>query len=141
MSGIVATLSVTVSGNRGVCNVYRREGSFYDGCFFLERSQLVICNALSFLMLQLRLAGDKSLFVALAISLVLFSLVLVEPLGSAQAVLQSMALDLVRYGRIPYISSWDNNFPGIVFLHTIGIILLGESSIAFRIFVILIELC
>jgi len=84
--------------------------------------------------------SNRSLIAALAISFALFLLVLVEPLGADNAVLHSMALDLVRYGRLPYIGTWDNNFPGIVFLHAIGIRLLGESGISFRIFDILIQL-
>jgi hypothetical protein len=90
--------------------------------------------------LTARLARDKSLFTALAISLVLFLLLLIEPLGSGNAVLHSMALDLVRYGRLPYIGTWDNNFPGIVLLQAVGIMLLGESNVSFRIFDILIQL-
>ncbi|HET6402081.1 MAG TPA: hypothetical protein VFH95_11875 [Candidatus Kapabacteria bacterium] len=86
-----------------------------------------------------RLTDDKPLFVSLAISLGIFLIIILEPLGSANAVIHSMALDWVRYGRVPYIGSWDNNFPGIVFVHAIGIVLLGESGVSFRIFDILIE--
>ncbi|MFI5200841.1 MAG: ArnT family glycosyltransferase [Candidatus Kapaibacterium sp.] len=87
-----------------------------------------------------RHSENKFLITVLAISLAFFLLVLIEPLGSSNAVLHSMALDLVRYGRFPYIGSWDNNFPGIAFLHAIGIVLFGESKVTFRIFDILIEL-
>ena len=87
-----------------------------------------------------RLTEDKPLFVSLGISLGIFLIITFEPLGSSNAVIHSMALDLVRYGKIPYIGSWDNNFPGIVFLHSIGILILGGSDVSFRIFDILIEL-
>jgi hypothetical protein len=86
------------------------------------------------------LQPQKPLLVALAISFVLFLLLLIEPLGSGNAVLHSMALDLTHYGRFPYIGSWDNNFPGIVFFHAIGILALGGSAVEFRIFDILIQL-
>ncbi len=87
-----------------------------------------------------RFSFDIFLFATLAISLALFVLVAIEPIGADNAVLHSMALDLTRYGRIPYLGTWDNNFPGIIFLHGIGILLFGESNLGFRIFDIVIQL-
>jgi hypothetical protein len=46
----------------------------------------------------------------------------------------SMAMDLVRYGKLPYIDSWDLNFPGIVYLHALSITLFGPSDTGFRLF-------
>lgn len=53
---------------------------------------------------------DKFFWAVLGICLVLLLVIITEPFGADNAVLQSMALDWVRFGKIPYIGSWDNNF-------------------------------
>lgn len=76
----------------------------------------------------------------LGISALCLSLVVIEPLGVDNAVLHSIGKDWALYGRIPYLGSWDNNFPGIMILHAIEILLLGPSAIAFRLFDVAIQL-
>ncbi len=90
--------------------------------------------------LAYQLSNQKYYIAAIGVSLLIFLIIILEPLGSGNAVLHSMALDLVRYGRVPYIGSWDNNFPGIAFVHALAIILFGGSGVAFRIFDILVQL-
>ena len=54
-------------------------------------------------------------------------------------VYQAMALDFYRYGKLPYLGSWDSNFPGIVFIHLIAITLFGESDMGLKCFDVLIQ--
>ncbi len=76
----------------------------------------------------------------LGIALVLLIPIMTEPFGADNAVLHSMALDWVRISKVPYIGSWDNNFPGIIYVHALSILLFGPSDVGFRLFDILIEL-
>ncbi len=50
-----------------------------------------------------------------------------------------MGWDLFAYCKLPYLGSWDVNFPGIVYLHAVSIALLGRSDLAFRIFDLIFE--
>ncbi len=43
-----------------------------------------------------------------------------------------MALEWVKYGRLPYLGSWDQNFPGIIPIHALGILLFGNSDLGFQ---------
>src|ERR1019366_2530731 len=52
---------------------------------------------------------------------------LLLPLGTDNSVYQSMALAFVRFGRLPYLGSWDENFPGIIPIHAVAIVLFGNS--------------
>ncbi len=90
--------------------------------------------------LAVRAFRDKYLWAVLAISAVMLALVLVEPFGADNAVLHSMALDWVKQGKIPYIGSWDNNFPGIVYVHSLSIILFGPTDFGYRLFDLCIQL-
>ncbi len=83
---------------------------------------------------------DKHLWLIIGVGSILMVLVAVEPFGADNAVLHSMALDLVAHGRVPYIGSWDNNFPGIIYIHALSIVFFGSSPTAYRIFDIIIEL-
>ena len=44
-----------------------------------------------------------------------------------------MAKRLVIDGALPYVGSWDNNYPGILLFHSLSILLFGNSEIGFRI--------
>lgn len=46
---------------------------------------------------------------------------------------QAMALDLYKFGKLPYIGSWDSNFPGPILTHLLGIVLFGNSDLGYRI--------
>lgn len=48
--------------------------------------------------------------------------------------------DLLMGGQLPYLGSWDQNFPGIVPIHAFEILLFGKSQLAFRIFDVLAQL-
>ena len=70
----------------------------------------------------------------------ILSVELLLPLNGDNWVYQTMGWDLFAYGKLPYLGSWDVNFPGIVYLHALAIALLGRSALAFRIFDLVFDL-
>lgn len=68
----------------------------------------------------------------LILSVILLSVIFLVPLNSDGDLYQAMATDLVRYGKLPYTGSWDQNFPGIVYVHAVSIVLFGNSDVGFR---------
>jgi len=65
---------------------------------------------------------------------------LIIPLNGDNEIYQSMATDLFRFHRLPYTGSWDQNFPGIVYIHWLAIVLFGNTATGFRVFDLLIHL-
>ncbi|HWF44573.1 MAG TPA: glycosyltransferase family 39 protein [Candidatus Kapabacteria bacterium] len=53
---------------------------------------------------------------------------------------QSMAIDLVRYHKLPYIGTWDQNFPGIILFHSAAILAFGTSEIGYRALDVLLQI-
>lgn len=47
---------------------------------------------------------------------------------------------LLLEGRLPYVGSWDQNFPGVLLIHTPQVLLLGRSQVAFHIWDIGLQL-
>jgi hypothetical protein len=86
-------------------------------------------------LIRSRYATAICLIIAAAILLV----ELLFPLSWDNWVYQTMGWDLYAFGKLPYIGSWDVNFPGIVYLHALSIALLGPSDLSFRIFDFVIE--
>jgi hypothetical protein len=77
---------------------------------------------------------------ALAASALLYAWTLTYPINIDSSVHAYMA-SLILKGYWPYISVWENNFPGtIVFVHLPEMILLGRSAIAFHAWDILWQL-
>ncbi|GEM_PF-2365959 len=85
--------------------------------------------------ISVRIGGLLTAVITLAV--VLIELVL--PFSWDNSVYQSMGWDLHVYGKIPFLGSWDVNFPGIVYLHALVIALLGRSDIAFRSFDVIVQ--
>jgi len=83
---------------------------------------------------------DKTLWVVTLLSLIILAPVLIEPLSFDSAIYQTLAIDMVHRGFIPYIQSFDQNFPGIVYLHCFEILLLGPSDLSLRLFDIALQL-
>jgi hypothetical protein len=74
------------------------------------------------------------LYVALGTSAALLLLpLLLFPLSSDNDTYQAMAFAMHRGKGLPYLGSWDQNFPGVVLYHLISIKLFGASDIGFRI--------
>jgi hypothetical protein len=84
--------------------------------------------------------NNKYLWLALAGSSFLLLFQFLLPLSGDNEVYQSMASELHRYGWLPYLQSWDQNFPGIVYIHWLSIIIFGDSIEGFRIFDVLFHL-
>ena len=79
-------------------------------------------------------------YVWLFVALPLFVPSLFVPMSSDNSIYQSMAYDLLEFGKMPYLGSWDQNFPGIVAIHAVVIAIFGGSDLAFRIFDVLYQL-
>jgi hypothetical protein len=88
----------------------------------------------------LNLPRNRGIWILLGIGVPILSLILIAPLHIDDCVYHSMALDYVRYGRLPYIGSWDSNFPGIVGIHVLSIELFGTSDSAIRILDVILQL-
>lgn len=69
---------------------------------------------------------------AIAVATIVFAELLVYPLGSDVSVFQWMTLRLVKDGALPYVGSWDHNFPGVMIFHAVAILLFGNSEVGFR---------
>src|ERR1017187_1840168 len=65
---------------------------------------------------------------------------LLLPLGFDNDLYESMGWTLYAYHGLPYIASWDHNFPGIVFVHWTSIALFGASDFGFRLFDYLVHI-
>jgi hypothetical protein len=75
----------------------------------------------------------------LALCAIIFACTLTYPFNNDNALYAYMA-DLLIKGRLPYIGSWDQNFPGIIAVHAVQILVSGHSQLAFHIFDILLQL-
>ncbi len=76
----------------------------------------------------------RYLIASLAGTLALLSIDLFLPFSWDNEIYQSMATDLARFHLLPYLGSWDQNFPGIVYIHWVSILLFGNSDFGFRLF-------
>src|SRR3954470_12414615 len=75
----------------------------------------------------------RSYFVpVLAISLAILLPELVVPFNHDSELYHSIGRLYSAFGRTPYLGSWDQNFPGIFYLHSAVIALFGTSPFAFR---------
>jgi hypothetical protein len=92
--------------------------------------------------LRPRNANDLRTYRILTITsaFLLLSFTLLLPLSWDNEIYQSMATDLLRFHRLPYLGSWDQNFPGIVFIHAASMLLFGNSAIGFRVFDLFVHL-
>ena len=62
------------------------------------------------------------------------------PLYFDDFVYHTMALYFYRFGRLPYLGSWDHNFPGILIFHYLAIVIFGEQDIGLRLMDVLVQL-
>ena len=74
------------------------------------------------------------LFATLAGTILLLSIDLLLPFNRDNEIFQSMAMDLVRFGRLPYLGSWAHDFPGTIYAHWLSITIFGNSELGFRLF-------
>jgi hypothetical protein len=85
-------------------------------------------------------ANNKYLLFVIAISSILLLNVLITPSTFDNAIVQSMALDLYRFGRLPFIGSWDQSWPGIDYIYYVAIYLFGTSDFSLHLFEALLQL-
>jgi hypothetical protein len=78
-------------------------------------------------------------FVAIA-ALVILLPQLLQPFSLDNNIHQTQGWILSEFGRLPYLGSWDQNFPGIVYVHAAIISLFGVSPTAFRVVDVLLHL-
>jgi hypothetical protein len=90
--------------------------------------------------MPVRSSHSRILPIAFAISLAILLPELVAPFNHDSELYQSIGWLFARFGRIPYLGSWDQNFPGIFYLHAGTIALFGSSPFAFRVVDILAHL-
>lgn len=81
----------------------------------------------------------RLLLLSLACSAVILACTLTYPFNNDNALYAYMSALLLE-GRLPYLGSWDQNFPGILLVHTPQILLLGKSQLTFHIWDILLQL-
>jgi 4-amino-4-deoxy-L-arabinose transferase-like glycosyltransferase len=80
-------------------------------------------------------SNEKVAFATAAVGAAIILLVtLLLPLGFDNDLYESMGWALYAYHGLPYLGSWDHNFPGIVFVHWASIALFGASDFGFRLF-------
>jgi hypothetical protein len=73
------------------------------------------------------------IYALLALStVILLAPMLLIPLSPDNDTYQAMAFAMDQGNGLPYLGSWDQNFPGVVFYHWISIKLFGASDIGFR---------
>jgi hypothetical protein len=77
--------------------------------------------------------SPKLVYTLLGLSaVVLLAPMLLIPLSPDNDTYQAMAFAMDKGKGLPYLGSWDQNFPGVVFYHWISIKLFGASDIGFR---------
>lgn len=59
--------------------------------------------------------------------------ILLYPFNGDNDIWQWIASEFVRYGWLPYVRSWDNDFPGVTIVHATAIAVFGNSMLAFRV--------
>jgi hypothetical protein len=79
------------------------------------------------------LRSTKTLGIAaFAMSAILLLKHLLLPLNPDNDTYHAMAWQLYKYGELPYLGSWDQNFPGVVYIHWLAITLFGNTALGFR---------
>ena len=90
--------------------------------------------------MMLHTANSKIRAQILLVAIPMLAVTLITPLGFDNAIYQSMAIDLLKFGKIPYIGSYDQNFLGVLVIHLSAMALFGQSVLAFRAFDALLQL-
>src|SRR5581483_8097542 len=77
--------------------------------------------------------------ITLGLCAIVLSCTLTYPFNNDNALYAYMA-DLALKGHMPYLGSWDQNFPAIVAVHALQILVSGRSQCAFHAFDIILQL-
>ena len=89
---------------------------------------------------MIKLKIEKYGIAAVAAAAIVLAVTLLLPLGFDNDLYESMGWALYAYHGLPYIGSWDHNFPGIVFIHWLSIALFSASDFGFRFFDYLVHI-
>jgi 4-amino-4-deoxy-L-arabinose transferase-like glycosyltransferase len=84
--------------------------------------------------------SKRAILVLASICVLVLPALCFYPFHTDHAIQQAMGLELYRYHGLPYIGSWDHNFPGTVFLHATAIALFGNSVLGFRAFELTLQI-
>ena len=84
---------------------------------------------------------DRTFWGVLFLSSIILLPVLVEPLSFDSALNQVMGINLLKYGRTPYIDNFDHSFPGMIYFHAFEVFLFGYSDFCLRLFDFIVQLC
>jgi hypothetical protein len=76
---------------------------------------------------------------ALIFAAAVYSLTVTYPFNNDNALYAYMA-DLLLHGHLPYLGSWDQNFPGILLVHLMPLLVGLRSQLAFHVWDILLQL-
>lgn len=80
----------------------------------------------------MRITDRQLLIASVGISALLLLKHLLVPLNPDNDTYHAMAWQLYKYGELPYLGSWDQNFPGVVYIHWLSIALFGNTALGFR---------
>jgi len=78
-------------------------------------------------------------WVALALAAIIYSCTLTYPFNNDNALYAYMA-DLLLHGRLPYLGSWDQNFPGVLLVHAAPLLIGLRSQFAFHVWDVILQL-
>src|SRR5665213_2943289 len=76
--------------------------------------------------------SKRSVLSLVVIALIVLPAILLYPFNGDNDIYQAMGSVLYYYHGLPYLASWDHNFPGIVLLHALTIAWFGNSDLGFR---------
>ena len=84
--------------------------------------------------------GKRSTVVLAMISLFVLPAIIFYPFHADIDIQQVMAWNLYRFHGLPYLQSWDSNFPGAILFHACSIALFGNSELGLRTMDVLIQI-
>ncbi len=82
----------------------------------------------------------QALLLLCLISLAVLPTLILYPFHSDIDIQQVMGFQLCRFHGLPYLGSWDSNFPGTIWLHATAIALFGNSEIGLRLFDLVVQI-
>ena len=83
---------------------------------------------------------DKVFWTIIGISAIILSPMLIEPLSFDSAINQTLGIDMLSLGRVPYLQIFDHGFPGSLYLSCIELLIFGPSDLGLRIFDLILQL-
>ncbi|HET6400015.1 MAG TPA: glycosyltransferase family 39 protein [Candidatus Kapabacteria bacterium] len=78
------------------------------------------------------IVSHRVAIVFLLIATLILPVILLYPFSGDIDIWQWIGTVFVRYGKLPYVAAWDNDFPAIMLVHVTAIYLFGYSMLAFR---------